>query len=162
MFSGRLTSGVKKQLLELMFLPPTPSDGGARPRRSGSGSAAPAGPAPAGWSRGRHRGEGAAVGGSPACGGLFSPSPFSPSLAGAGTALHGRRGLVPAAHRCPEPGPRSPPTSSGRPVTPAPGWPPVPGGRPPRRAARCPRSVLLKPPAVPQRGPRTARRPLWP
>jgi len=41
---GRLTAGVKIQLLELMFLPPAPSDGGALPRRSGSLSAAPARP----------------------------------------------------------------------------------------------------------------------
>lgn len=32
--SGRLTAGVKKQLLELMFLPPTPEDGCALPRES--------------------------------------------------------------------------------------------------------------------------------
>lgn len=45
---AELTAGVKKQLLELMFLPPTPADGGARPRRSGSGSDAGLGPGDAG------------------------------------------------------------------------------------------------------------------
>lgn len=34
LFLGRLTAGVKKQLLKLMFLPPTSSDGCALPRQS--------------------------------------------------------------------------------------------------------------------------------
>lgn len=45
MFSGRLTAGVKKQLLELMFLPPTPSLM-AVPCQGEVGAAA-AGPGPA-------------------------------------------------------------------------------------------------------------------
>lgn len=180
MFSGRLTTGVKKQLLELMFLPPTPSDGGARPRRSGSGSAAPAGPA-AGGGRPRRAGAGGGRGVRgqrwgvlPAVGVCFPPSPFSRSLAGAGTAPHRRRGLTPAADRCPE-------RAAGHPARP----PPDPAPRPQVRGGRCPppraglparcrgsahpagRRVLrglssLTPAALPQRGPRTARRPLWP
>ena len=39
LFLGRLTAGVKKQLLKLMFLPPTSSDGCALPRQSAVGAA---------------------------------------------------------------------------------------------------------------------------
>lgn len=94
------------------------------------------------------------MGGSPGCGGLFSPLSLltepgrrrdgAAPPAGADACC---RPLPGAGCRAPSPpsaGPRSPPTSSGRPVPPAPGWPPgpVPGERPPLRAARSPRSVV--------------------